>query len=360
MSGIMFNYEYPKRIRAGFIGCGAHSFRNVYPTFDYAPVELVAVCDLQPESAEIYRKRFGADAAYTDYRAMLMRDDLDAIFVVLNYDQNNHPSYPKILPDIMKARIPVWCEKPLAFSSKEAEMLLDLENKYRASVLVSNKRYFFPVYEKAKQIVDSTPFGAAFSISGRYPLKLGPYIESVGGRPDIHWLLDICHPMSAIHFLMGDIEQLLFTEHQPSGNAQVLLRFTSGAIGTLNLTATQAKTSPYERFEIIGNQQNILIENGIRLSYYRGSLGSGEYGKISTFIGDDPSNGPVVWEPEFSLGQMYNKNIFLQGMVQSVNHFANAVLNGTKVTRGTLKDAVHLTKVFEAFKNPSGQWIPIS
>ena len=34
------------RIRAGFIGCGSHSFRNIYPTFQFAPVDLRAVCDL--------------------------------------------------------------------------------------------------------------------------------------------------------------------------------------------------------------------------------------------------------------------------------------------------------------------------
>ena len=29
-------------IRAGFIGCGSHSFRNIYPTFQFAPVDLIA------------------------------------------------------------------------------------------------------------------------------------------------------------------------------------------------------------------------------------------------------------------------------------------------------------------------------
>ena len=45
---VAYNYEYPKKLRTGFIGCGGHAFRNVYPTFQYAPVNLVAVCDLNP------------------------------------------------------------------------------------------------------------------------------------------------------------------------------------------------------------------------------------------------------------------------------------------------------------------------
>ena len=71
------------------------------------------------------------------------------------------------------------------------------------------------------------------------------------------------------------------------------------------------------------------------------------------------TEGPVLWEPEFSLGQVYNKNLFLQGMVQSVNYFANAVLEGKKIERSTLHDSWHLTKIFDAFKKRSGQWISI-
>ncbi len=55
-------------IRAGFIGCGSHSFRNVYPTFQFAPVKLVATCDLKVEKAEAFRAKFGAASAYADYR----------------------------------------------------------------------------------------------------------------------------------------------------------------------------------------------------------------------------------------------------------------------------------------------------
>lgn len=357
----MFNYEYPRKIKAGFIGCGAHAFRNVYPTFDYTPVDLVAVCDLSPKRAEIYQRRFGADRFYTDYKEMIIKENLDAVFVVLNFDKEGHPLYPKIVPDLLEAGLPVWIEKPLAYTTEEAERLLELEEKSGTFVLVSNKRYFYPTFEKAKQIVESESFGEPVSVTGRYPLKLSPYDCNLKTRTDLHWFQDICHPMSAIHYLMGDVKELIFTEHQPSGCVHALLKFKSNsAVGSLHLSATQAETSPMERFEFIGDKQNIVVDNGFRLIYYKGFKGSGEYGKTPLFIGDDPNNGPIYWEPENSQGQLYNKNIFLQGMVQSVSHFANAVLDETKIRRGTLKDAVHLTKIFEAFKKPSNQWIEIN
>ncbi|TDL32766.1 Gfo/Idh/MocA family oxidoreductase [Jeotgalibacillus sp. S-D1] len=360
MESIQFNYEYTNKLKVGFIGCGAHSFRNVYPTFDYAPIELVAVCDLSEERAEIYRKRFGANHTYTDYKEMLIKENLDAVFVVLNFDKNGHPLYPKILPDIMETGIPVWVEKPIAYTAKEAETLLELQSKTGVQVLVSNKRYFYPSFAGAKKIIEKKEFGEAVSVTGRYPLTLSPFNEEIGERTGLHWFLDICHPMSGLHYLMGDVKEMCFIENQPSGNVQTLLQFESGAIGSLHLPSTQAETSPFETYEVIGNKENVVIENAIRLAYYKGKKGSGEYGKAPSYIGDNPEDGPVIWEPEFSLGQLYNKNLFLQGMVQSVNHFASAVLNDKAVEKATLRDSWHLTKIFDAYKNnKAGKWIQL-
>ena len=66
---LKYNFEFEQRIfeqriKVGFIGCGGHSFRNIYPTFQYAPVDLNAVCDLNKERADIYARQFVAKRAY--------------------------------------------------------------------------------------------------------------------------------------------------------------------------------------------------------------------------------------------------------------------------------------------------------
>jgi predicted dehydrogenase len=43
------NYEYEKKLRVGCIGAGDHAYRNVLPCLQYAPIELVALSDSQPE-----------------------------------------------------------------------------------------------------------------------------------------------------------------------------------------------------------------------------------------------------------------------------------------------------------------------
>ena len=83
-------------IRAGFIGCGSHSYRHIYPTFQFAPVSLAATCDLDIGKVRAFAAKFGAKSAYDDYRVMLEREELDAVFVVTGYDDIGRPLYPDL------------------------------------------------------------------------------------------------------------------------------------------------------------------------------------------------------------------------------------------------------------------------
>jgi len=88
---ITYNHEYERRVRAGMIGCGGHAFRNIMPAFRYAPVDLAATCDLDRSRAETAAGLFGAGAVYTDYREMLAKERLDAVFVVTNNGADGRP-----------------------------------------------------------------------------------------------------------------------------------------------------------------------------------------------------------------------------------------------------------------------------
>src|SRR5579885_1151624 len=83
---VRYNHEYERRLRVCFVGAGGHSFRNVYPAFRYAPVDLVAVCDLDEARARAYARQFGAERAYGDVEAMLAAERPEAVFVVTSYE----------------------------------------------------------------------------------------------------------------------------------------------------------------------------------------------------------------------------------------------------------------------------------
>ena len=120
---ITYNFEYDRKVRAGFIGCGDHAYRNIFPTFQYAPIDLIAVCDLQAERAAAFARQFGARRSYTDHREMLAREQLDAVFIVAGYDEHHRPRYPQLAIEAMQAGVHVWIEKPPAASLAEVEAM---------------------------------------------------------------------------------------------------------------------------------------------------------------------------------------------------------------------------------------------
>lgn len=354
-----YNFEYERRIKAGFIGCGGHSFRNIYPTFQYAPIDLVAVCDFKKERAETYKSLFGAERAYDNHLEMLEREDLEAVFVVTNYD-NSKPRYPALSIDIMNAGCHAWIEKPPASSVQEIQEMMEVSQKTGKFVLVGFKKCFFTAITKAKDIIESEEFGKPASIYVRYPQRLPDIGERDDARKMVGFLDHIGHPGSILHYLMGKMKHIYFQRESFNGGTIATIKFLSGAIGSLHLTAGQAGTSPLERVEVIGSGCNVVVDNGVKLTYYRkGGRGPGGYGRSPSYMGNNET-APIYWEPEFSLGQLYNKAIFMLGYAPEVIYFSECVLNNTPPEKGNLEMALEITKLYEAYKNPAGQIIEIN
>ncbi len=84
-----------------------------------------------------------------------------------------------------------------------------------------------------------------------------------------------------------------------------------------------------------------------------------DYGKTPSFFTGKPEETTALWEPEFSLGQLYNKGLFLLGYYNEVNEFARAVLEKRQPVKGTLEQAWQVTRILEAFGEGPGKRIPL-
>jgi predicted dehydrogenase len=261
--------EEDKRIKAGFIGCGSHAFRNIYPTFQFAGVDLAATCDLNIDLAESFARQFGARRFYSSHMEMLENEELDAVFIVTNYDENGKPRYPRLAMDCMQAGCHVWTEKPPSASSAELEEALEVSRKTGKFTMVGFKK----VYE----ITRKPEFGKPSTIVARYPQYIPSQDQKSGFKNNgalIGFLDHICHPLSIINYIMGRIESLYY-ERSMNGGGFALFKFESGATGSLHLAHGQSGTSPLERLEVVGEGSNVVLDNGIKLVYYRpGGLGA--------------------------------------------------------------------------------------
>ncbi|MBI4979027.1 MAG: Gfo/Idh/MocA family oxidoreductase [Spirochaetes bacterium] len=364
--GFKGNVVDEPEIRAGFIGCGSHSFRNIYPVFHFAPVNLVAVCDLDLNKAQAFSKKFGADHAYTDYREMLAKEKLDAVFIVTGYDASGRPLYPAIAADCLNTGCHVWIEKPPAASCADIDIMRDASKKSGKHVVVGMKKMFFPANEKAKVLSAAPEFGCVSMAMLQYPQAIPTreefvqYIEKKERVKSVVSFLDHqCHPVSLFIYLLG-MPETLFYCRASSGAGSATFTYASGVVATLAFTHGTSRNGGMEHTTVIGDKgQHITVENNTRVTLHRDPPGLG-YGDTPGFYNGSAHEASAVWEPEFSLGQLYNKGIFLLGYFSEVNEFARAILDKRAPAKGTLDQARQVTRIFEAFAEGSGKVIALA
>jgi predicted dehydrogenase len=105
--------------RIGLIGVGKHGARYArHIREDFSDVELVAVARRDPDRAAAAARAFGA-RAYTDYRELIERGEVDAVIVVVP------PTlHVEVVSCAARAGVPVLLEKPAVPSLAAGQALL--------------------------------------------------------------------------------------------------------------------------------------------------------------------------------------------------------------------------------------------
>jgi predicted dehydrogenase len=87
-----------------------------------ARLELVAVCDLQPELVAQMQRRWSIPAGYTDWREMVERERPDIVAIVTSYG-STHARLAAGVAETGLVRA-IYCEKPIATSMAEADRII--------------------------------------------------------------------------------------------------------------------------------------------------------------------------------------------------------------------------------------------
>jgi predicted dehydrogenase len=294
---------------------------------------------------------------------MLEQEKLDAVFVCTSYDDRGRPRYPAIAAECLAAGCHVWIEKPPAATCREIESLMQASAAAGKHVMVGLKKMFAPANQKAKLLAAAGDFGEVSLMTLQYPQDVPPveefrrYQAGEPRGPAVGFLDHLCHPASLLVFLLGQ-PATLFYRRSRGGAGVATFDFASGAVASLALTRGAASNAGMERTMIVGTAgRHITVENNIRLSLHRSPAHA--YGKSPDYFTGEPGDVSAVWEPEFSLGQLYNKGLFLLGYYGEIHEFCRAVLERRAPAKGTLRDAWQVTRIFEAFAEGEGKTIPL-
>jgi len=137
-------------LRVGVLGLGAVAQAVHMPLLSRRPdlYSIAAVADLSAEVADTVGSRFGVDAAhrFSSLAAMLDAGGLDAVMLL------HRGSHAKAVLEVYARKLPVFVEKPLAFTTAEVDELMTAEPRlgHPATLLGYMKQYDPAVIEAAR------------------------------------------------------------------------------------------------------------------------------------------------------------------------------------------------------------------
>lgn len=255
------------KVGCGIIGCGVIAPWHAKAVTNIPDAELVAVSDIIPEKAEKLKEEFGAQYAYTDYREMLARDDIDIVSICT-------PSgmHADMGMDAARAGKHIMTEKPIDVRLDKIDQLVRVCKDEKVKLACIFQRRTSNLWRRVKQTVDEGKLGKMVLASAylKY-FRSQEYYDSAGWRGT--WALDGggalmnqgVHMVDILRWVMGPVDVVFgFADHlarriEVEDTAVASMRFKSGAFGTLEGT-TSVTPGVNHRMEFHGEKGTILVD----------------------------------------------------------------------------------------------------
>jgi predicted dehydrogenase len=142
-------------LQVGLIGCGTIFERGYLPALPFVEdVSVVATCDLIEERAAQAMAKTGAQAGVTDARALVARDDLDAVFILTP----TH-THADLAIQALEAGKHVLCEKPMARSTADARRMAESARRAGKRLMIGHTRRFDDRWIAMRELVRSGRLG---------------------------------------------------------------------------------------------------------------------------------------------------------------------------------------------------------
>lgn len=137
-----------EKVRVVFVGTG--SMGQVAHLRNYVLIpecEVVAVCEIKKELACKVAQRYGIKSVYHDFFEMLEKEDFDAIVAPQPFTRHY-----TVLKDLLKAKLPIFIEKPLAGSVEIGEKIVKEIEESKTWVMVGyhKRNDLAAIYAKEK------------------------------------------------------------------------------------------------------------------------------------------------------------------------------------------------------------------
>ena len=277
--------ESTRRIRYGMVGGGQGAFiggvHRIAARIDGEFEFVAGALSASPGKAKASAAELGLDPArsYGSFEDMIKKeakrkDGIDAVVIVTP----NHMHFPPAAA-ALKAGFHVICDKPLAFSTKEAKTLVELVQKSGKVFALTHNYTGYPMMRQARAMIADGMIGDVRVVQAEYAQGwLATNIEATGQK-QAAWRTDPkqsgaggaigdigTHAFNLACFVTQMVPEMVLADlstfvpgRQLDDNNAILLRYANGAKGMI--WASQVAIGP---------------ENGLKLRIY-GSKGGLEW-----------------------------------------------------------------------------------
>ena len=165
-----------KKVRVGIIGVGQIGKSHVERYSKIPGVEMVAIADINETEGRRVAQQYQIPNVYTDFRALLQRDDIEAVDVCLH----NNLHCPVTVAALRAGRH-VYCEKPMAGSYIDAETMFKTAGETGRMLCIQLNTLFSKEVRAARHLIDQGLLGRLYHArSVGFRRRGRPYVDGYG------------------------------------------------------------------------------------------------------------------------------------------------------------------------------------
>jgi len=288
----------------GIIGTGWVAGEHARAFLRHPRTNIVAVCGRTEDRARSFANALSLDCAvYTDYEAMLQRDDVHIVSVAT--PPHLHCEHAVAAAEAGKH---ILLEKAMATSFEEARTIVNAVDAAGVKSVVSFVLRWNPLFQIIKALLADNAIGRVFLGEVDYFHGIGPWYKQYpwNVRRDIgvsSLLSAGCHAVDALRWFMGgEVVEVFqyttfgkapeFSDYEYAPTSTTILKFADGRIGKVTscIECIQPYTFP---INLVGTEGTIRNNRVYSKRKYPGQT---SWAEIPTIL---PDSGDVSHHPFF-------------------------------------------------------------
>ena len=337
------------KVKIALIGAGNIANAHLESYCKVPDAEIVAICDINPDRLAKTADRFGIERRYTDVDSMLADNpDLDAADVCV-WNCNHAECSIKAL----NAGLNVLCEKPMAYSAKEAEEMKAAAERSGKLLMIGFVLRFSNEAKIAQDFIEKDYLGEIYHAKAQYVRRHGNpggwFADKArsGGGP----IIDLgVHVIDLTRYLMGNPKPV--SVYAVASNRLGDRKYIKTGPGWVPEDAKEDDVCTVEDFATALIRYDNGASTFLETSYDINGEDIGKKQLFGTKGGMDLSNGVKLYTTVNDyLADIDVKTANLNGgqdmFVAEMAHFVDCVKNGTECL-AKAEDGITVMKILDA------------